>query len=192
MTIPEDTTRSTLEAGGLLSPDSCGWHYVEGLTEADDRRLAMLWCKEPLGHNGNRTKDGGREVIFVGGNIQWISGAGWPAFLDEQQRLFAERSPRAVAGLPLVAGMVELPGGVRIADLDCSCTVREVTKGTDFSSSGTSVGGINLVWYQAPVQEGYVTRTLSFSNLISAPVTINFTNGIPDATNFIFLMKEAH
>jgi len=60
MTIPEEATRSILQGGGLLSPEGCGWHYVDGLTEADDRGLALLWCKEPLGHNGNRTRPGGQ------------------------------------------------------------------------------------------------------------------------------------
>jgi len=36
---------------------------------------------------------------------------------------------------------------------------------------------------------GYITRTLLFSNLESAPVTIVFTNGIPDKTNLVFKMR---
>ena len=92
MTIPARTTRSILLGGGLLSPASCGWHYVEGLSQADDKRLALLWCKEPLGHNGDRTRDGGRQVGFVGGYVQWISGFRWQDFLKEQESLLAERS----------------------------------------------------------------------------------------------------
>ncbi len=42
-----------------------------------------------------------------------------------------------------------------------------------------------------PVLDGFVTRTLSFSNMTSDPVTITFTNGVPDVTNYIFRMKEA-
>jgi len=74
--------------------------------------------------------------------------------------------------------------------LDCSCTVTEASKGPDFSSSGISSGGLDLVWYHPPFQEGYVTRTLSFSNLISEPVTVRFTNGVPDVTNVVFKMKD--
>jgi len=189
MTIPEETTRSILQGGGLLSPESCGWHYVDGLTQADDRGLALLWCKEPLGHDGNRTRDGGRQVVFVGGDVQWISGARWTAFLEDQKRLLLERSPRALVGAPLVTGSIELPDGTRIDHVDSTCTMAESSKGPDFSSSGTSSGGLDLVWYHAPFQEGYVTRTLSFSNLTSDPVTVRFTNGVPDMTNVVFKMR---
>src|SRR6185437_874944 len=58
MTVPEKTVRNILDAGGLLGPDTCGWHYSDGLTRADDPRIALLYCKQPLGHNGQRTKDG--------------------------------------------------------------------------------------------------------------------------------------
>jgi hypothetical protein len=60
MTVPEQTVRRILQGGGLLGPESCGWQYVPGLTRADDLGLALLWCKSPLGHNGQRTKNGGR------------------------------------------------------------------------------------------------------------------------------------
>jgi hypothetical protein len=63
MTVPERTVRRILEGGGLLGPDSCGWQYLDGLTQADDPRLALLYCKQALGHNGQRTKDGGRQVV---------------------------------------------------------------------------------------------------------------------------------
>jgi hypothetical protein len=194
MTVPEKTTRSVLEAGGLLSPASCGWHYEDRLTLADDRRIALLWCKEALGHNGERAADGGRQVVFIGGDVQWVSGAKWEAFLGDQKHLIEERDPRAIAGTPLVTGFVELPDGTRLDHVDGTCTVREETKGLDSSSSGTSSGGLGrseLVWYQAPVDEGYVTRTLSFSNLISDPITITFRNGVPDVTNFVFKMRTA-
>jgi len=190
MTVSEETTLSILQGGGLLSPQSCGWNYVEGLTVADDIGLALLWCKEPLGHNGDRTRDGGRQVVFVGGDVRWVSGARWAAFLEDQKRLLAERSVRAVAGAPVVAGSVELPDGTRIDRLNCICTITETSGGPDFSSSGTSSGSLDLVWYHPPFQEGYVTRTLSFSRLISEPVTVRFTNGVPDVTNVVFRMRD--
>jgi hypothetical protein len=195
MTVPESTVRRIFQGGGLLGPDSCGWQYVDGLTQADDPRLALLYCKQALGHNGQRTKDGGRQVVFVGsGGIQWISGDRWPTFLKEQKQLLLTRSERAKAGAPLVSGVIELPDGTHIDSIDCSCTVKEESKGPNSSVNGTSSGGLSrsyLVWYQAPVQDGYVKHTLSFSNLISDPVTITFTNGIPDTTNFVFRMRRA-
>lgn len=189
MTIPEGVARSVLEGGGLLSPESCGWHYVDGLTRADDRELALLWCKEPLGHNGDRSRDGRRQVVFVGGDVRWISEARWAAFLDDQERRLALRGQRALAGAPLVTGSIELPDGTRIDHLDCPCTMTESSKGPHFSSGGTSSGGLDLVWYHAPFPEGQVTRTLSFSNLTSDPVTVRFTNGVPGVTNVVFRMR---
>src|SRR5262249_2042226 len=36
-TVPAEVVRRLFDAGKLLDPDSCGWHYVEGLTNSDDR-----------------------------------------------------------------------------------------------------------------------------------------------------------
>jgi hypothetical protein len=196
MTVPESTVRGILEGGGLLGPDSCGWQYAEGLTQADDPRLALLYCKEALGHNGQRMKDGGRQVVFVGsGGISWVSGDRWPSFLKEQQELLLTRSERSKIGAPLVKGVVELPVGTRLDMVECGYTMTEQRGSPNGSGSGTSSGNAlsrsDLVWYQAPLKDGYVTRTLSFSNLISDPVTIRFTNGVPDLTNFVFRMKGA-
>jgi len=190
MTVPEKKVRAILQGGGLLGPDSCGWHYVPGLTRADDPGLALLWCKTALGHFGERIKDGSRQVLFVRRDIAFISGDKWPGFLEDQRRLLAKRTPREVAGLPLITATIELPDGNRIDRLDCVCTVTETTKGPNFSSSGTSSGSPELVWLHAPFHDGYVTRILSFSNLISDSVTVRFTNGVPDATNVIFRMRS--
>jgi len=191
MTIPESTVRKILESGGFLTPESSGWQYVPGLTRADDPGLALLWCKMPLGHNGQRTKDQGRQVVFIGRGIEWISGDKWPAFLSEQKALLEHRGSGAVSGLPLVTGSIELPDGIRLSRFDGPCTIREETKGPDSSGHGTSSGdGCDLLWYQPPIQDGTVTRTLSFSNLVSDPVTIVFSKGIPNVTNFVYRMRS--
>ena len=54
-------------SGKLLAPETCGWHYVEGLRLDDDRRLALFWDKAGLDHNGGRMPQGGHIVIFVNG-----------------------------------------------------------------------------------------------------------------------------
>ena len=194
MTVSEEAVRCVLEGGRLLGPDSCGWNYVEGLTQADDPRVAMLWCKQPLGHNGERTKDGGRQVVYVGGNIEWVSGNKWSAFLEEQKQLLSRRSDRAKAGMPLVSAFIELSGGTQIDHVDGPYTLSESSKGPDSSGEGTqSGGGLNqaqMTWFHAPVQNGYITRTLAFSNLISEPVTVNFVDAVPDRTNVVFRMKN--
>jgi hypothetical protein len=58
-TVPLDVVKVTLERGSRLGPDTCGWHYVEGLRLDDDPRLALCWDKVGLGHNGERLPDGG-------------------------------------------------------------------------------------------------------------------------------------
>jgi hypothetical protein len=91
-TVPEKTVETILKGGGLLGPESCGWHYVEGLTVADDARIAILWDKVGLGHNGQRLKNGGHEVVFVDGDRQFVAGKDWDGFLKGQQDLLAART----------------------------------------------------------------------------------------------------
>jgi hypothetical protein len=193
MIVPENTVRKILEGGGLLGPDTCGWHYTDGLTRADDPRIALLYCKQPLGHNGQRTKDGGRQVVFVGGNIEWISGSKWSSFLHEQEELLSKRSDRAKSGSPLVSARIQLPDGHEIESVDESYEIQEKSVGPDSSGSGTASSNNltrdTLVWLQAPVQNGSITRTLSFSKLVSDPVTVTFVDGVPDKTNVVFKMR---
>jgi hypothetical protein len=90
-TVPLDEVKGTLERGGRLGPETCGWHYVEGLTLDDDPRIGLCWDKVGLGHNGQRLSDGGRTVLFVNRGSAYIAGARWPAFLEEQEKLLANR-----------------------------------------------------------------------------------------------------
>ena len=93
-TIPEPVVRSRLEGGELLTPETCGWHYVDGLRIDDDPRLALFWDKEGLGHNGEQLPEGGHYVCFRSG-IEYIRGANWQAFLAEQEKLLAATKDRA-------------------------------------------------------------------------------------------------
>ena len=94
-TVPESVVKSILERGELLSPETCGWHYVEGLRINDDPRLALFWDKAGLDHNGGLLDDGGHIVLFVDGQREHIPGAEWDKFLEEQRKLLAER-PTAI------------------------------------------------------------------------------------------------
>lgn len=96
-TVPLEIVRSILLRGDKLAPDTCGWHYVPGLTRDDDSRLAIIWGKVPLGHNGQRTTDGGQSVIRVGGITEYIPGDKWSAFLEQQEQLLAERKRKLVS-----------------------------------------------------------------------------------------------
>ncbi|HUR53819.1 MAG TPA: hypothetical protein VMZ71_06790 [Gemmataceae bacterium] len=88
-TVPEAAVRARLAAGELLTPESCGWHYVEGLRKDDDPRLALFWDKVGLGHRGERMSDGGHFVGLVNGSITYVPGDKWAAFLAEQEQLRA-------------------------------------------------------------------------------------------------------
>jgi hypothetical protein len=61
-TVPLETVKSILERGQRLDPNSCGWHYVEGLRLNDDPRLELFWNKAGLGHNGERNSGAG--ILF--------------------------------------------------------------------------------------------------------------------------------
>lgn len=89
-TVPESVVKERLEAGLLLTPETCGWHYVEGLRKDDDHRLALFWDKVGLGHNGERLSGGGHMVCFVDCHVEYIPGRQWQAFLAEQERLRAK------------------------------------------------------------------------------------------------------
>jgi len=92
-TVPESTVQQILDSGRLLGPKTCGWYYVEGLTLADDPRLAIFWDKAGLGHNGQRLPQGGHTVFFVGGYHEFVPEREWEAFLDKQRKLHAARLP---------------------------------------------------------------------------------------------------
>jgi hypothetical protein len=90
-TVPLKVTEVALRQNGKLGPDSCGWHYVDGLTESDNPQIAIVWDKVGLGHNGERIKGGGHEILFLDGSHRVISASKWPEFLDEQRQLLAQR-----------------------------------------------------------------------------------------------------
>jgi hypothetical protein len=97
-TVPEAAVQARLDHRELLTPDTCGWHYIEGLTLADDSGLALFWDKEGLGHNGQRLSDGGHIVMFVSGFSKHIPATQWQSFLDEQASLRAQRSDQGKTG----------------------------------------------------------------------------------------------
>jgi len=89
-TAPRQLVKEILERGDLLGPETCGWHYVEGLRLDDHPQLALFWDKVGLGHNGERLSTPGRWVYFGGGSREFIPADQWEAFLEGQRRLWAE------------------------------------------------------------------------------------------------------
>jgi hypothetical protein len=91
-TVPESVVKEILERGDLLTPDTCGWHYVEGLRIDDDPRLALFWDKAGLDHNGGRMAESGHIVMFMPlMEHKHIPEAEWERFLEDQRKLLAER-----------------------------------------------------------------------------------------------------
>jgi hypothetical protein len=91
-TVPLKVAEDALAKDGFLGPETCGWHYVEGLTKTDDPRIAILWDKVGLDHFGGRIKGGGHEVVFLDGLVRYISTSKWSEFLEEQKGLLAART----------------------------------------------------------------------------------------------------
>lgn len=83
--VPPEETEAVLTSGGTLSPEICGWHYVEGLTIDDDPELALFWCKEPLGHNGQVSDS--YVVWTVSGIKEYVALSEWEDYLKQQQEL---------------------------------------------------------------------------------------------------------
>jgi len=91
--VPLEVVRPILERGELLTPETCGWHYVEGLRMDDDHRIALFWDKAGLGHNGQRL-NGWRDVTLINGMNDSIKDSEWDDFLAEQETLVAEAKKR--------------------------------------------------------------------------------------------------
>jgi hypothetical protein len=93
--VPLEEVEAVLNRGDLLGPDTCGWHYVEGLTRKDDPRIAIIWDKVGLGHNGESLRGGGHWVMLLNGDEKHIPERDWQEFLEEQDRLLEARRPLA-------------------------------------------------------------------------------------------------
>jgi hypothetical protein len=74
--------RERLAAGLLLTPETCGWHYVEGLRLDDPPKLALFWDKVGLGHDGERSNV--YRVYFVDLTSEPIPKTEWDQFLQSQ------------------------------------------------------------------------------------------------------------
>ncbi len=89
--VPQKVVDETLARDRFLGPESCGWHYVEGLRESDDPEIAVLWDKVTgLWHNGNRKGWVMHEVVLLDGSMQFVSREKWPDFVQRQRQLLAE------------------------------------------------------------------------------------------------------
>lgn len=88
--VPPAVVRSAWEETGRLGPESCGWHYVEGLRQDDDPMIAAAWDKVVgIDHFGQRRRGFAREVVYLDGSAAGISMKNWPQFALEQREKLA-------------------------------------------------------------------------------------------------------
>jgi hypothetical protein len=89
-TVPAEVVQAALDEDTRLGPETCGWHYVEGLRSDDDPRLAIFWDKVGLDHNGRRLERGSHIVMRLHCNREQIPAVEWDGFLAEQKQLREE------------------------------------------------------------------------------------------------------
>jgi hypothetical protein len=108
-TVPVANAERLLDAGLPLTPSTCDWHYVDGLTLPANvglaNRIAIAWDKVGLGHNGERLPDGGHCVVFMGFQTRYVNQSDWPRFIADQQVAWAAiRSGGGAPGIPWIPG----------------------------------------------------------------------------------------
>ena len=85
--------------GGDVAEERCGRVYIQGLWNTNDSQIAILFDKvsSPGDHRGGFRRlwaPFGREVGYLGGNMQFIRDPEWPAFAAKQIKLLE------AAGIP--------------------------------------------------------------------------------------------
>jgi hypothetical protein len=192
-TVPLLVTEKAYKRDGLLGPESCGWHYVEGLTEADNAEIAIVWDKVGLGHNGQRFKGGGHEVVWLDGSVSYIMSVEWPSFLKKQEKLLAARTEKQREGLPMLTVEIKMPDGQITNNYDGPYTLDEMNKGATDHSSGSERGGdFRFLKYDIYPENGTIdyTLTLPAARLRSKPVSVTVSNGVPSTNNITFVMER--
>ena len=183
--IPESVVSEILESGRLLGPETCGWHYIEGLTLADDSRLAIFWDKAGLNHNGMLLSGGGHIVYFLNGIHEHITADKWPQFLEEQKRLHAARSKRAIKAIPWLNAKIRLPSGEVVEEYFGQYELEMDPGGR---TSGRSLRPSNLHWWNPPFGSDQVTLTLTLDDLESKPLKVKCSEDRAETQSIIFEM----
>ncbi|MBX3414824.1 MAG: hypothetical protein KF708_19215 [Pirellulales bacterium] len=92
-TYPLQPAVDLLAAGKPLTPETCGWHYVDGLRQpppgAGWSNVALFWAKREVGHNGERLREGGHYVGFIHGDTGYVKAADWARFVADQEKAAA-------------------------------------------------------------------------------------------------------
>ncbi len=186
-TVPLAVAESALARDGCLRPDSCGWHYVEGLTLADDGRLAVIWDKVGLSYNGGRMPGGGHEVLFLSGMSEYIFQADWPQFLQRQEQLMTARTEAAKKGLPILTAKVRLPSGEIVDHYDAPFTLDMRGFGRSSTDSNTVLARRDLRWWE--LHDGTGVLTLSLATWKFEPVQVHVSDGKASPDSIVFELQ---
>ena len=189
-TVPLEVTQAALRKNGVAGPASCGWHYVEGLTLADNPQIAVVWDKVGLGHNGERLSDGGHEVLFLSGETRIISSSAWPAFLRNQRTLLAARIEREIKGIPALTAKIRMPSGEIVDHYDGHYSLSRSGENSSSMSGGSSLRSHQLVWYR--LDDGLFTYKLSLGGSESKEVEVEVSEGIATPRQLVFEMTGEH
>lgn len=83
--VPSEVAQAAL-TNGVFGPDTCGWHYVEGLREDDDPGIMVAWDKTVgLDHNGMRKAGVEHEIVLLDGSTQFASRTRWQKLVADQK-----------------------------------------------------------------------------------------------------------
>jgi hypothetical protein len=198
--VPAARVRRILESGGLLAPDSCGWHYVDGLRNDDRQSIALLWAKTGLGHSGERRKDKGTQVLFVDGRVDWVPAfpeEKWSSFVDDQEHLMFDNRQQLNGAAPVLAISLQFPDG-RMVDKHHGSFVRisrfQLADGTSWSNilNQPKLEPPYLRWFRCPVTNGVMRVSLDMDthHLVSDTGTVRFQNGNAIPSNIVLHMRQ--
>jgi len=100
-TLSKKVVQAKLKQYGKISPETCDWHYVEGLRDDDDPQIILVWDKAVgLSHNGQREDGLMHEVIYVGGFSSFINKEHWPLLMAEEKKKLAELAASRQSNAP--------------------------------------------------------------------------------------------
>jgi hypothetical protein len=182
-----EVAQAILERGELLGPDTCDWHYVEGLTLNDDDQIAIVWDKIGLDHNGRRLPKGGHSVLRLNGIEEVIPASEWQDFLKEQEQLLATRTEAARKGLPVLTAKIRLPSGEIVDHYNGSFSLHYTQGSGEGSTSGGELEASTLRWHK--LFDGDYTFTLSLNGRNSKPVKVDVSDGIATPSSILFEMQ---
>jgi hypothetical protein len=190
-TVPKAVAEHALENGADLSEETCGWHYVPGLTFADNPELALFWDRAGLGHWGERLTSGGHVVTFVDGTTEHIVAADWPRFLAQQTALHSQRDEAAKNAVPWLMARIRLPDGRIVDQFDGPFKLR-VSGAATLVKSGNSLRSSDLRWWHTidVPRDGMATirLDLTLGGMVSRPAEIKVIQNRPIPNTIEFWM----